>query len=162
MILIQGLNISFSRNWQDRLRNRFRASFRMAANAKRTPQLTWKVKNCHAPQNKINSAMFWQKSYRLEWYLIIWHYLNLYVYSISFMARLFLLWKLTGAKFHFESMFQQELKFCWIYVGNIFLKFRVIDGEYIVKISRGIIKHVYEVMTFRYLKVRHKVPLITI
>ena len=52
--------------------------------------------------------MFWQKSYRLEWYLIIWHYLNLYVYSISFMARLFLLWKLTGAKFNFESMFQQE------------------------------------------------------
>ena len=45
---------------------------------------------------------------------------------------------------------------------NIFLKFRVIDGEYIVKISRGIIKHVYEVMTFRFLNVRHKVPLITI
>ena len=52
--------------------------------------------------------MFWQKSYRLEWYLIIWHYLNLYVYSISFMATHFLLWKLTGAKFNFESMFQQE------------------------------------------------------
>ena len=52
--------------------------------------------------------MFWQKSYRLEWYLIIWHYLNLYVYSISFIARHFLLWKLTGAKFNFETMFQQE------------------------------------------------------
>ena len=52
--------------------------------------------------------MFWQKSYRLEWYLIIWHYLNLYVYSISFIAGHFLLWKLTGAKFNFESMFQQE------------------------------------------------------
>ena len=52
--------------------------------------------------------MFWQKSYRLEWYLIIWHYLNLYAYSISFIARHFLLWKLTGAKFNFETMFQQE------------------------------------------------------
>ena len=52
--------------------------------------------------------MFWQKSYRLEWYLIIWHYLNLYVYSISFIARHFLLWKLTGAKFNLETMFQQE------------------------------------------------------
>ena len=52
--------------------------------------------------------MFWQKSYRLEWYLIIWHYLNLYVYSISFIARHFLLWKLTGVKFNFETMFQQE------------------------------------------------------
>ena len=52
--------------------------------------------------------MFWQKSYRLEWYLIIWYYLNWYVYSISFIARHFLLWKLTGAKFNFESMFQQE------------------------------------------------------
>ena len=52
--------------------------------------------------------MFWQKSYRLEWYLIIWHYLNFYVYSISFIDRHFLLWKLTGAKFNFESIFQQE------------------------------------------------------
>ena len=39
------------------------ASFRKAAKAKRTPQLKWKVKNCNAPQNKIKSAMFWQKSY---------------------------------------------------------------------------------------------------
>ena len=52
--------------------------------------------------------MFWQKSYRLEWYLIIWHYLNSYVYRISFIARHFLLWKSTGAKFNFDSMFQQE------------------------------------------------------
>ena len=44
------------------------------------------------------------KSYRLEWYLIIWHYLNLYVYCISFIARHFLLWKLNGAKFNFESI----------------------------------------------------------
>ena len=35
--LIQGVYVSFSRNRQDRLRNRFFASFRMAANAKRTP-----------------------------------------------------------------------------------------------------------------------------
>ena len=49
-----------------------------------------------------------QKSYRLEWYLIIWHYLNFCVYSISFIARHFLLWKLTRAKFNFESLFQQE------------------------------------------------------
>ena len=52
-----------------------------------------------------------------------------------------------------------QLKFCWIYMGNIFLKFRVIDGEYIVKISRVIIKHVYEVTTFRFVKFRHKVPM---
>ena len=81
-----------------------------------------KVKNFNAPQNKINSAMFWQKSYRLEWYLIIWHYLNLYVYSISFITKHILLWKLTGAKFNCESMFQQErnqyqhfMKFVWIF-----------------------------------------------
>ena len=35
--LIQGLYISFSRNRQDRLRNRFYAIFRMTANAKRNP-----------------------------------------------------------------------------------------------------------------------------
>ena len=49
-----------------------------------------------------------------------------------------------------------------IYIGNTFLKFSVIDGEYIVKISRGIIKHVYEVMMLGFVKIRHKVPLITI
>ena len=32
----------------------------------------------------------------------------LYVYCISFIARHFLLWKLTGAKSNFESMFQQK------------------------------------------------------
>ena len=61
--------------------------------------------------------MFWQKSYRLEWYLIIWHCLNLYVYSISFIARHFLLWILTGVKFNFETMFQQERNHsCWILI----------------------------------------------
>ena len=30
------------------------------------------------PANFEPCAMFWQKSHRLEWYLIIWHYLNLY------------------------------------------------------------------------------------
>ena len=29
---------------------------------------------------------------------------------------------------------------------NKFLKFRVIDGENIVKISRGIVEHVYDVI----------------
>ena len=69
-----------------------------------------KVKNCNTPQNKINSAMFWQKSHRLEWYLIIWHYSNLYdiVYCIRFITNHFVLWKLTGAKSSFESMFLQE------------------------------------------------------
>ena len=38
-------------------------------------------------------------------------------------------------------------------------KFRVIDGEYTVKIARGIIKHVYGVLRFE--NVRHKIPLIT-
>ena len=32
--------------------------------------------------------------------------------------------------------------FCLIYIGNMLLKFRV-NGEYIVKISRGILNHVY-------------------
>ena len=106
--LIQGFTISFWRNRQDRMRNRFRASFRMAENAKRTPELTRKVKNCNVPRNKIKSAIFWQKSYRLEWYLIICHYLNLYVHCISFITRLLLLWKLTGAKSNFETMCLQE------------------------------------------------------
>ena len=90
------------------MRNRFCASFRMAENAKRTPELTRKVKNCNVPRNKIKSDIFWQKSYRLEWYLIICHYLNLYVHCISFITRLFLLWKLTGAKSNFETMCLQE------------------------------------------------------
>ena len=54
----------------------------MAENAKRTPELTRKVKNCNVPRNKIKSVIFWQKSYRLEWYLIICHYLNLSVHCI--------------------------------------------------------------------------------
>ena len=90
------------------MRNRFCASFRMAEYAKRTPELTRKVKNCNVPRNKIKSAIFWQKSYRLEWDLIICHYLNLYVHCISFITRLFLLWKLTGAKSNFETMCLQE------------------------------------------------------
>ena len=116
------------------MRNRFCASFRIAANAKRTPQLTRKVKNCNAPQNKMNSAINWQKSYRLEWYLIIWHYSKLYVYCISFIAKHLLLWKLTGAKSNFESMCLQErnlnLKRVWpkefFFLVNEFLKiFRI-------------------------------------
>ena len=90
------------------MRNRFCASFRMAENAKRTPELTRKVKNCNVPRNKMKSAIFWQNSYRLEWYLIICHYLNLYVHCISFITRLFLICKLTGAKSNFETMFLQE------------------------------------------------------
>ena len=114
------------------MRNRFYASFRIAANAKRTPQLTRKVKNCNAPQNKINSAINWQKSYRLEWYLIIWHYLNLYVYCISFLAKHLLLWKLTGAKSNFESMCLQERNLFSIEKrprGRMFLYNRKSSGE---------------------------------
>ena len=44
----------------------------------------------------------------------------------------------------------------------MFLKFRVINCEYIVNISKDIITHVYEVMMFRLVKIRHEVPLITI
>ena len=41
---------------------------------------------------------------------------------------------------------------------NIYLTFRVIDSEYIVKISRCIFKLVFEVMPYRFVKVRHKLP----
>ena len=44
------------------------------------------------------------------------------------------------------SIYFVQLKVCWLYIANIFLKFRVIDGEYIVNLSRGIAKHFYEVM----------------
>ena len=40
-----------------------------------------------------------------------------------------------------------------LYIRNMFLKFKVIDGEYIVKISIGIVKHVYEVILFRFVNV---------
>ena len=90
------------------MRKRFCASFRMAKNAERTPELTRQVQNWNVPRNKIKSAIVLQKSYRLEWDLIIWLYLNLYVHCISFITRLFLLWKLTGAKSNFETMFLQE------------------------------------------------------
>ena len=42
------------------------------------------------------------------------------------------------------------------------LKFIVIDGEYIVNISTGIVKHVCKVILFRFVKVRYKIPLIRI
>ena len=35
---------------------------------------------------------------------------------------------------------------------NVFLKFRDIDGEYIVKISRGIVEHVYKTILFRFVE----------
>ena len=44
-------------------------------------------------------------------------------------------------------------KFSWIYVRNMLSKFRVINGEYIVKISRGIVELVYEVKPFGFLEV---------
>ena len=39
-------------------------------------------------------------------------------------------------------------------IGNMFLKSRVIDGETIVKITGGIVKHVYEVILLRLKKKR--------
>ena len=39
------------------MRNRFCASFHMAENAKRTLELTQKVKNCNFPRNKTKSAI---------------------------------------------------------------------------------------------------------
>ena len=45
------------------------------------------------------------------------------------------------------------------YISGIY--FSNSGGEYIiVKISRGINKHFYEVMTFRFVKVIHKVPML--
>ena len=38
-----------------------------------------------------------------------------------------------------------------IYFGDTFSKCRVINGEYIVKISRGIVELVYEVQPFGFL-----------
>ena len=55
-----------------------------------------------------------------------------------------------------------QLQFSWIYIGNKFNKCRVINGEYIVKISRGIVEVVYEVKPFGFLEVLHKIPLVTI
>ena len=59
------------------------------------------------------------------------------------------------------SIFLVQLKFRWIYTRNMFLKFKVINGEYIVKISKGVVKHVSKVALFPFVKVRHKIPLIT-
>ena len=47
------------------------------------------------------------------------------------------------------------------YVWNMFSKFRVINGEYIVRISRGIVELVYEVKPFGFM-VWYKMPLVTI
>ena len=30
-----------------------------------------------------------------------------------------------------------------LYIGNVFIKFRVINGEYIFEMWRGIVKHIY-------------------
>ena len=38
----------------------------------------------------------------------------------------------------------------------MFLKFRGIGGEYIIKISREIVKHVYKAILFRFVNVRHE------
>ena len=124
------------------MRNRFYASFRIAANAKRTPQLTRKVKNCNTPQNKINSAINWQKSYRLEWCLIIWHYLNLYVYCISFIVKHLLLWKLTGAKSNFESMCLQERNHSHFEENNFIF---VITRDFIFDMHTLLIKVLYSI-----------------
>ena len=35
-----------------------------------------------------------------------------------------------------------QLKFCWIYIGNVFIKIGIIVGEFIVKISKGICRNV--------------------
>ena len=47
-----------------------------------------------------------------------------------------------GKKFFVWSICFVQLKFRWIYIKNMFLKFRVIDNECIAKISRGIVKQV--------------------
>ena len=54
------------------------------------------------------------------------------MYSISFIARHFLLWKLTGAKFNFETMFQQERNpsYFVIYYANMLDKYVNMQGIY--------------------------------
>ena len=54
----------------------------------------------------------------------------------------------------FVFFFQQLLKFSWIYIRIMCFKIRILDGEYIIKVSRGIVKHVYKVIPCRFLKVR--------
>ena len=44
----------------------------------------------------------------------------------------------------------------------MFLRLRVSDGEYIINVSRGIIKNAYEVISFIIVKVRNKTPLVSI
>ena len=53
--------------------------------------------------------------------------------------------KILERSFFVRSICFIQLKFSWMYVRIMFLKLRVIDGENIVKISRGIIEHIYEV-----------------
>ena len=55
-----------------------------------------------------------------------------------------------------------QLKFSWIYIGNMFGKCRVINGEYIVNMSRGIVELVYDVKPFEFQEVRDTIPLVTI
>ena len=47
-------------------------------------------------------------------------------------------------------------------IGNMVSKFRVINGEYIVKISKGIVELVYEFKPFGFLEVSQNIPLVTI
>ena len=85
------------------MRNRFYASFRMAANA----LLSYREMSKTVTHQKQNKKCCFGKNLS-NWNPTSWHYLNLYVYCVSFIARHFLLWKLTSAKSNFESMFQQE------------------------------------------------------
>ena len=43
----------------------------------------------------------------------------------------------------------------------MFLKFSAIDCEYIVRASKGIKKYVHQVILFRFVDVRNKIPLVT-
>ena len=49
-----------------------------------------------------------------------------------------------------------------LYIWNMCPIFRVIDGQYIVKVLRGIVKHVHKVVPLRFVKITHKIPFITI
>ena len=56
-----------------------------------------------------------------------------------------------GNNFHLnqgEKFLYLKYLFCLRYIRNMFLKFRVINIEYIVKISRGIVKRVFKVIPF--------------
>ena len=72
-----------------------------------------------------------------------------------------LVWMLLPITFTLKSKKEVSLSEVFAYITEVlldiyqkyFLKFRDIDGEYIVKISKGIIKHVYMNMTFRLLTI---------